>query len=158
MGFDNHDAVNPGMPLELCQPAPRKVHLTKEGIWRASAAAVILLIGFSWALLTLVGSFHRKQHYADLEQVGQRTIATIDRIDGSGVYYSFTCNGRAFAGRSPIPIRLRSQLQILGPLSVLYLPSNPRVNRPAGWEEAANQGLGIIVLPVLIAALGSSIL
>lgn len=154
MGVDHRFRLNSTMPLELGRPLPRKVCLTTEGIWRVSAATVLLLIAFVWVLLIMVGSLHQKEHYAELGKEGRHMIATIDRIDGSGVYYSFTSNGVIFTGKSSIPGGLRSQLQILGPLSILYLPSNPRVNRPADWDETAIQGLGILVLPILVAALG----
>lgn len=105
-------------------------------------------------MLIIVSSVQKKQNYEELKQKGSQTTATVERIDNSGVYYSFTCNGVVFTGRSGIPGRLRSQLHELDRISILFLPSNPRVTHAADWEENSIQGLGILVIPILVAALG----
>jgi hypothetical protein len=155
MGFDHRDALNSTMPFELGQPPPREVCLTTEGIWRASSAVVLLLIGFSWALLILVGFVHQKQRYEELKHQGRLTTASIVRVFTSVVYYSFTCNGAVVTGKSNIPSSLQSRPQESDPLLILYLPSDPRVNHPVSWEAGATEGLGLLVLPIGIVAIGA---
>jgi hypothetical protein len=154
MDFEYQDIAKVTAPMELSRPLPREIRLTSEGVWRASSAAVLLLIGFGWALLILAGYVNRKQHYAELAQRGLKASANVDRIDNSGVYYSFAVNGVTFHGKSGIPASFRSHLQEAGRLSIMYLPSNPRINHAADWQDSPIQGLGIIVLPVLVTALG----
>jgi hypothetical protein len=114
----------------------------------------LLFIGFAWGFLTVVSYFHGKQVSALLEQDGRQAIATIEHIGGSEVLYSFTYNGDTFAGRSPIPSLIRSQVAVGESLPILYLPSNPRVNRPEGWKQDATRMFEILILPILVIALG----
>jgi hypothetical protein len=155
MSFEGQEIAKMMAPMELNRPFPREVRITTEGLWRASTAIVVLLIGLSWALQILVGFVRLKQHYEELKQGGRQTTATIDRVFTSVVYYSFACNGVVFTGKSGIPSSLKSRPKESDPLSILYLPSNPRVNHAVGWEETPIQGLGILVLPIGIVALGA---
>ncbi len=154
MNFEREDMTEMAMPKELNWPLPREVRLTSEGVWRASTAVVVLLIGLSWALLIIVGFVRQRQHYEELKQNGRQTTATIDRVSTSVVYYSFTYNEEIFKGESGIPSSLHSRPAESDSIPILYLPSNPRVNHAVGWEETPIQGLGILVLPFGIVALG----
>lgn len=52
-----------------------------------------------------------------------------------GVSYSFTVNGTSFRGEGAVPEQLERSVRESTTLTIRYLPANPRVNYPVGWEE-----------------------
>jgi hypothetical protein len=77
-----------------------------------------------------------------LSEQGVNTDAQITRVwRGTGkdqqhlVSYRFTAEEREYAARKGVPPRIWQTLRAGSSLPVRYLPSNPKVNHPTGWDD-----------------------
>jgi len=121
----------------------RPVQLTAAGIALLVVAAMMLL-GAVAAGISLRGTASRQaQEYRLLSDQGVNTDAQITRVwRGTGkdqqhlVSYRFTFQEREYAARKGVPPRIWQTLKAGESLPVRFLPSNPKVNHPSGWDDA----------------------
>ena len=120
----------------------RPVRLTGAGIALLVVAAMMLLgaVAAGIGLGTTAGR-QGKEHRLLLEQ-GANTDARITRLWRSGgedqqhwVSYRFTVQERAYETRKTVPARIWQKLTVGSSLPVRFLPSNPKVNHPSGWND-----------------------
>jgi hypothetical protein len=100
---------------------------------------------------------------AALRSQGQEASAEITRLWHQGksstpmVAYAFTANGIRIRGDAAVPQSVWPALRKAGFLPVRFLPSNPTVNHPAGWERPALPAWFPFLIPG-VWAIGSGIL
>jgi hypothetical protein len=71
------------------------------------------------------------------EVIGTVDALTSGRRGGGRVQYSFAAaNGAMYSGEAQVPDDMFSGLLVSNPIAVRYLPADPNVNHPAGWEES----------------------
>jgi hypothetical protein len=67
---------------------------------------------------------------------GIEAIGQVDHTAGHYLNYSFTVDGRPYAGHAFMPDQLQASMQDYDPVRIRYLPSNPAINSPADWQES----------------------
>ncbi|MGA2268405.1 MAG: DUF3592 domain-containing protein [Bryobacteraceae bacterium] len=120
----------------------RPVQLTGGGIALVVVAAALLLGAVAAGIgLGMTASRQGKEHRLLSEQ-GVNTDARITRLWRSGgkdrqylVAYRFTVQERAYDMRKKVPSRIWQKLTAGSSLPVRFLPSNPKVNHPSGWND-----------------------
>jgi hypothetical protein len=150
-------------PRELTRSLPRETQLTARGKFRMAMALVFLIAGlplYFWMHNDNVESSKQNQI---LRAQGQEANAEITRLWRGDrgrhglVSYAFTANGVRLRGQASVPDDRWGEVQKAGFIPVRYLPSNPAVNHPAGWEASTSPEWLPLVFPVFLAA-GSAVL
>jgi len=152
-----HFAEASVIPSELNGQLPRRTRLAKNGIQLATVLAIVLVIAVAQAFWAGMHASHLLQTKAALRQSSSEVIGKIDKQVKSEYYYSFLVDGRSFTGRASIQLQT---YKVSDPLPISYLPSNPSINHPAGWEEPTVLAwfpfmYQIILVPVLLVILVS---
>lgn len=150
-------------PFELRGDVPRRTLLTGSGVQMVFATAILLGIAAAssvWVSMTI--SRHARQSAA-LKYSGQQITGRIDHVWPSGslgprISYEFTVNGTDYTAGSRVPKTLLKTLPRSGTLPVRYLPGNPAINHPAGWEETPQSEFTLLLAPVIALLLGLSLL
>lgn len=127
------------IPSELIGPLPRKVRITGSGAWIlfiALAAVVFALLSFSWGAINLDRQMTRR---VTLRREGSIVAGQVSRIrrgkNMDHVDYNFNVNGKEYTGTADLPWQLRRDVERSSDaLPISYLPQDPDVNHPAGWE------------------------
>jgi hypothetical protein len=143
------------IPSELMSQLPRKTRLSRDGIWGVITMAVILAFPAFMACFTFNNWFQVIQTRDALRRESREAEGVITQIKygkGYRVYYTFVVDGRSFTGHSFMPREVGSRLRDSDPLVIRYLPSNPAVNHPAGWESSQSIWPGILLLILLLAS------
>lgn len=146
-------------PYELRAQTPRRATLTGNGIQMTIAAAILLSLAAAGVVWALRYDAQQAQRNSALLQTGQRTVATITQFDSSNAYkptvdYTFTAGGATYAGHAPVPVRLAQTLAGAKSLPILYVPANPALNRPAGWQQRSASLTILLAAPAFSALLG----
>ena len=120
----------------------RPVRLTGSGI-ALLVMAVAMLLGAVAAGIGL-GTTAKRQAKEQrlLQEQGVNTDAQITRVWRGGdknqqhlVSYRFTVEEREYAARKGVPPRIWQDLRAGSSLPVRFLPSDPKVNHPTGWDD-----------------------
>lgn len=136
--FSSIDAAS--IPSELTGPLPRRLRLSKNGIWMATAAAVMLALTAALALWFALDGVQQTRQRTALRQNGREAAGEITRVWSAGrslktkVAYSFVVNGVPFAGEARVPNQLVPSLYASNAIPIQYLPENPAINHPTAWE------------------------
>jgi hypothetical protein len=120
----------------------RPVSLTGGGI-SLLIVAVLMLLGAVAAAIGLGTTAKRQaKDHRLLQEQGVNMEARITRLWRSGdknqqhlVSYRFTVQERAYEARNKVPTRIWQTLSVGSSLLVRYLPSDPKVNHPTGWDD-----------------------
>ena len=120
----------------------RPIRLTGTGI-AVLVMAAALVVGAVVAGITLnTTASRREQERRLLSEQGVNTDAQITRLWRSSgkdqqhlVSYQFTVQGREYVARKGVPPRIWQTLSAGSSLPVRFLPSNPKVNHPTGWND-----------------------
>jgi hypothetical protein len=120
----------------------RPVRLTGAGIALLVVAGAMLL-GAVAAGIGLGTVFRRQvKDLRLLSEQGVNTDAQITRLWRSSgkdqqhlLSYRFTVEEREYVARKGVPPRIWQTLRAGSSLPVRYLPSNPKVNHPTGWDD-----------------------
>jgi hypothetical protein len=83
-----------------------------------------------------------------------RTWRPAGKFSGWYVRYTFAVDGIVLSGESTLPQETWHGLRPGDSLRILYLPSDPNINRPAAWEGATPSDLWILVFPAGMALFG----
>jgi hypothetical protein len=137
-------------PGEIAGPVPRKIRLKLD---RGDARFLLTII-----MLFLVGGSIWLGWNADydLKQFRQRALLRSDgrevpgqvtgfayhRFAPLGIFYRFSVNGVTYSNEALTPNNPASGLALDkgDNLSILFLPSNPRINHPAAWQWSVLDG------------------
>jgi hypothetical protein len=149
------------VPPEVSGPVPRKTRMAGPAIFMAVMAG-ILVAGSIPILLALRGSNEEAKAFNEvLRAHGRETTGQIIRVWSTGgksptrsVSYSFTADGSPVQGYSSVPSELFGGLQKVRSLPVQYLPSDPKTNHPAAWQEPVDAAWVAFPLPSLTMAVG----
>lgn len=149
-------------PSELSTHSPRRVVLSGTGIQMAVAAAILLALAAAVAVWVGRDAMQQMRRNSALLQTGRQTEGAITDFQSSDsfrprVNYTFTAGGATYAGQAQVPPRLARALAHSGSLPVVYLPANPAVNHPAGWQRSPFSESALIVAPIVSALLGLSL-
>ena len=149
-----NSGVVPVTPRELIGPTPRRVRLFGDGV----RIGMISAIFFAGVILMGIWSCIQIRHRAELQRDGLEVVGRVTGL-GSGrgaglVKYSFTVNGTAFSGQAPEPENLVGRIGEFDHIRVLFLPENPAINHPEGWEWTV-MDTGWIAVMTIIAIFGS---
>jgi hypothetical protein len=142
-------------PKELTRALPRETKLTGRGLFNVILAVIFLMASIGLAFWLRNEAARDAAHAATLHVQGQQATGEIttlwhkDRGRVPMVAYAFSANGARIHGESQVPDSQWTKLQKAGFLPVLYLPSNPSVNHPAGWDERSVPDWFPIALPLV---------
>lgn len=145
------------IPEELKGPLPRKERLTGSGLTTSVYAWGLLIFAMAWAAWFGVDAARRFQHRTELRSEGREITGEIKRFWSPGrspnwkIRYSFAVEGSSFGGKARVPKQLENDIgkgiSENSPLPIRYLPTDPSVNYPVGWEESS----GSIIEPLIAA-------
>jgi Protein of unknown function (DUF3592) len=138
-------------PEGLHRARPRRVTLTSGGKTLLVLALALCIGGLPAALL--LGSIARRnaEERRLMKEQGVETEGRITRLARAGgedryrVSYGFTANGRSYERNRKVSARTWKSLNVGASLTVRYLPSNPEIHNPAGWN---NEGMPFWVSPL----------
>ena len=147
MDRDLSSADAAAIPSELTGRVPRRTRMSQNSLLGAAIGTTMLLVGLVIGFAMGRNSLQAMQNREALRQTGSQVIGnnqvigTIDQLtsgrNSHHVQYTFiAADGAVFTGTAPVPDNMWSGLQVNGPLSIQYLPADPSVNHPAGWEES----------------------
>jgi len=129
-------------PRELSRALPRETQISGRGMFNIILGAVFLLAAIALGFFLQNDSKEQTAKTEALHSQGRAVNAEITKLSHQGkdstptVSYSFTADGVRMSGQAAVPKDLWNGLQKAGFLLVRYLPSNPRVNHPAAWDQA----------------------
>jgi hypothetical protein len=120
----------------------RPVQLTGAGIAMLVVAGAMLLGAVAAGIGLGTTARRQAQEHRLLSEQGVSTEAQITRVWRTGgednqhlVSYRFTVQERAYVARKKVPQRIWQTLKVGSSLPVRFLPSNPKVNHPTGWDD-----------------------
>jgi hypothetical protein len=120
----------------------RPVQLTGAGIALLVVAGSMLLGAVAAGIGLNTSARQQAKDHRLLEEQGVITDAQITRLWRSGgedrqywVAYRFTAQERAYDMRKKVPTRIWQKLTTGSSLPVRFLPSDPKVNHPNGWND-----------------------
>ena len=120
----------------------RAVQLTGSGIAMVVLAGAMLLGAVAAAIGLGTTASRQVKEIRLLQEQGVNTDAQITRVWRSSgkdqqhlVSYRFTVEEREYVARKGVPPRIWQDLKAGSSLPVLFLPSNPKVNHPTGWDD-----------------------
>jgi hypothetical protein len=148
--------VTPDMPPELSGSVPRSVGLSDRS--RSMPVVLTLLIGATVISWSLYGKHivHQTQERSVLRAQGVEVQAEVTSLKRAGrgpyvVKYSFAANGQNISGLAEVPPGSLGSLPESGLIAVRYLPLNPSINHPSGWEwSPSSEWLLIVMLTGLL--------
>jgi hypothetical protein len=155
------------VPDELTGPLPRKVRISSGGLTTCILAYALLAMGIALVLWVSVKIARQIQYETELRSDGREAVGEITRYWSSGkganwhIGYSFSVDGVPYRGEARVPENLSSSLGIslkqYGTLSILYLPANPSVNYPPGWDRSYGSylfslipSLGMVIIGIAL--------
>lgn len=146
-------------PQELTTQGTRRVLLTGHGIQMAIAGAMLVALAAAGTVWVGRDAMRQMQRNSALLQSGRQTQGTITQFQSPGTFearvnYTFTAGGAAYTGEARVPGHLSQSLANSVSLPILYLPENPVINRPAGWQRSPRAEMALLVAPVVSALLG----
>jgi hypothetical protein len=140
-------------PRELIGSTPRRIRLLGDGVRIGIISATFLAFPILLGIWSCIQIWHRAELQRDgLEVVGKVTGFGSGRGAGM-VKYSFSVNGTAFSGQAPEPENLFGRIGQFDRIRILFLPENPAINHPEGWEWTIINPVGDAVM-IFIAILG----
>ena len=120
----------------------RPIQLTGSGIALLVVAAMMLLGAVAAGIGLGTTARRQAQDHRLLQEQGVNTDAEITRLWRSTgkdqqhlVSYRFTVQERVYVARKGVPPRIWQTLKAGSSLPVRFLPSNPKVNHPTGWND-----------------------
>jgi len=138
-------------PKGLGHSAPRPVRLTREGI-AVLVMGGLLLAGAAAAGIGLGGMATRQAGEGRmLREQGVEVRGVITRLRRTRgddpelrVYYRFASPDGTHTGHANAPRRLWDELREGSELPIRYLPSNPAVSVPSGWDRNVLPMLAVV--------------
>lgn len=146
--------ITPGEPAS---PSPGISRTDGRGFQNSIRAALMFALALAMILWYSIDAVQQMRHREALRRYGIETTGEITRLwtSGHGFYrkvsYTFTVNGGVFTGQAQAPKDSWDSLQNADSLSVRYIPENPAINHPGGWEWSALQRLDLLVAGILSA-------
>lgn len=120
----------------------RPVQLTAAGIALLVLAGAMLLGAVAAGIGLGTTARRQAKDLRLLQEQGVNTDAQITRVWRSSgkdqqhlASYRFIVQDRAYTARKGVPARIWQTLRAGSSLPVRYLPSNPKVNHPTGWDD-----------------------
>ena len=120
----------------------RPVRLTGSGIALLAVAGAMLLGAVAAGIGLGTTARRQANDLRLLQEQGVNTDAQITRVwRGTDkdqqhlVSYRFTAEEREYVARKGVPPRVWQTLRAGSSLPVRFLPSNPKVNHPTGWDD-----------------------
>lgn len=155
-------------PDELKGPLPRKVRLSSSGLTTCIIAYGLLASAVALFLWFSVDAARQMQYQTELRSEGREAVGEVTKFWSPGrsvnykISYSFAVDGVPLTGEASVPKQLWSSLGMSlkkhSSLSILYLPANPSVNYPAGWEKSTGSVLMPLIPSILPAIIGIGLL
>src|SRR5208283_1938657 len=149
------------IPEELKARPLRKARLTSDGITTRVYAWGLLVFAIAWAVGFSADAARRFQHRTELRSEGKEAIGEITRHWSPGrssswkIRYTFAVEGTPFGGEARVPKQLENDLRKglpdNSPLPIRYLPTDPSVNYPVGWEESSGSILNPLIAAIMLA-------
>jgi hypothetical protein len=128
-------------PVELSGAGPREVRLSAGG--KAVTCLAVLIFGGAVAAgvgLSRVAARQQTERAtlraagAEIEGMVTRRWRDGDKSETPRVAYEFQYGGHTYHGSSGAPRRTWDSLAVGSPLTVRFVPANPKLNHPAEWE------------------------
>lgn len=160
--FDNRTIS--GAPRELLGPLPRKAKIYSTDGRYALAVAVITILGPA----LLLGQYC----FNDIKQMRQRAVLRSNSCEAVGevtslvterggpdvARYTFSINGTTYSGEAMMPDYSGAVLARSSRILIRFLPSNPAVNHPSGWEWSPWMNLAHPLFSLFFITIGSFVM
>lgn len=124
---------------EINAAIPRSVYLSADGQTPLQVLLGILVFGL--ICVAAISYFVvQDKHTADaLQRGGREVTASVTKIvhprrSGDYVYYTFLFDGTIYHGGATISDFQAMRVRVGDQLPIQFLPSNPYVNHPSGWD------------------------
>jgi hypothetical protein len=155
------DRTIPGTPHELTGPTPRTVRLAGNGLVFGILFASLLVLA-TVAIPSFCIHAVNQTHYRDaLRSDGHDAIGVITKLRFGGrasmpsVKYTFNAEGKTFTGRALLSSDDQVRLDKSGPIAIRFLPTDPTINHPAGWEWSVLMEMPPIAILMLFGTCGA---
>jgi hypothetical protein len=152
------------IPSELTGRVPRRIRLSGNSSLGVAIGTTMLLLGIVIGVIIGRNSLRDMQHQDALRQASaalgnNEALGTIDRLNtyksSHTVRYTFiAADAAVYTGEALVPNNMWPDLQVNGPLTIRYLPADPSVNHPAGWEESDFAIWGRLLSPAIFVVAG----
>lgn len=130
------------IPTVLMGPVPRKVRMSGTGWANIIAVMAFLGLAAAWTFYIYGKSMPVLKVRSTLrigasESMGQITKEwTSGRNSTQHISYAFDVAGNIYTGDSTVPDAIWKQLKNDSEVKIDYLPTDPTINHPGGWEES----------------------
>jgi len=147
-------------PSELIGPTPRKIRLCGDGLICLGVALSFLLTASVLGLWLSVNTFTQMQQRTALQRDSRVVVAKATTRFARGhtsalyVRYTFIVDGAAYSAEKTVPDNLFVSVRDSDHFLVRYLPTNPVINYPDGWEWSLPLNLGSVAFWITIVAIG----
>jgi hypothetical protein len=154
---DSPSSAESDLLSDLRGPRPRKSRLSRNGMLAATGCVLLWVFSIVSGYLTATNARHEIETRERLRTRGSETSGRIVRTARYLVFYQFEANGQTFAGQAHMPDRIRGSLRESDPFPIRYLPSDPALNHPAGWEDSETSAWEPVIASLIAVALGVTI-
>jgi hypothetical protein len=127
------------------------------GVVLLTILSIFFLLGATFSGWYIVDSIQQTRDRAALRANGRLTIGdvtdlTLGRGDKETLRYAFTVQGKSYSGKTRFSRSNGVVLAKSDHLVIRYLPSDPVINHPDGWEWSALLNLDSIVVGAFLMA------
>ena len=142
-------------PWELTRSLPRQTRMTGRGVFQI-VLGVVFLIASIWLAVWMQKQVNGdRAQAAQLHSEGKEATGEISQLtkgakgDSNQVAYAFTANGVRLTGHSDVPAKWWPKIQKAGFIPIRYLPSDPKVNHPADWDQESMPAWFPLAMPAM---------
>lgn len=158
MAHDNNQTRNPTTE-ELNAALPRKVRLYSDDARRLYWFVVFLLGSATiWFAYYCHHAFMQSKQREALHSEGREVLGEVtgknQNRSGVFVHYLYEVGGIAYKGEAELPINRHVDASVDQPIRILYLPSEPSVSHPSGWNWSAEWDIVPNIIVLVFAGIG----
>lgn len=154
------------IPEELAGPPPRRVRLNFSVGGTGYLVMMVLCCFVGGTTVLAFTCDHEINQYRQRallranhgESLGEVTGFSYGRYSPTNVYYTFTVGGTIYSGKATEPFNGETGVPLNrgGAIPIRFLPSNPTINHPDGWEWSP--GWSYLAGEAFLVALGAAVL
>jgi hypothetical protein len=137
------------IPSELVGPTPRSVRLSGTGWLNLLAATFFFALGVAGTIALVKKVLHDAATQTALRLHGDQSVGQVTDIwtPRRLVSYSFSVDRITLTGKAKVPTAILRSLHLGDSLTIRYIPTDPNINHPAGWEDSPYSTLSLLFLP-----------
>lgn len=128
------------IPSELIGPTPRRVHVIGTGARNGIVGLALFAYVAIFSVWTCASAAKQIRQRTALRRDGRVVVGAVAKLRegdsalGPNISYTFPIRGTAFSGWARMPDDLIGTLHQSDHILVRFLPADPAINHPDGWE------------------------